>query len=155
MPPGMPKTTSQPTASSERTSDCAPVTFTGAPPGGAGLGRCPGGGAGTGLCLVLALVIGSASESEGGGWIGAGHEKTPADHRWSNEGWRVDERNFLGVDAPGNYEKVVQSLHASDVNGKDIIASNHAGRSSQILDARPGVAVPARGTETAGGNIGP
>src|SRR5690606_41882363 len=37
----MPKTTSEPTASSARTSDCAPVTRTGVPAGGAGFGRAP------------------------------------------------------------------------------------------------------------------
>ncbi|GAA2822935.1 hypothetical protein GCM10010452_58980 [Crossiella cryophila] len=58
-PPGMPKTISQPTDSSERTSDCAPVTRTGAPAGGVGRGLAPwdGGGGGVGLTWV----IGSAS----------------------------------------------------------------------------------------------
>ncbi|GAA1241015.1 hypothetical protein GCM10009676_27480 [Prauserella halophila] len=41
MPPGIPKTTSEPTASSARTSDCAPVTRTGVPAGGVGFGRGP------------------------------------------------------------------------------------------------------------------
>ena len=64
VPPGMPKTTSAPTASSERTRDCAPVTRTGVPAGGAGFGRAPGvPGVGPGFASLrdVALVIGSAS----------------------------------------------------------------------------------------------
>ncbi|GAB3378796.1 hypothetical protein GCM10027360_57220 [Amycolatopsis echigonensis] len=61
----MPNTTSAPTASSERTSDCAPVTRTGVPAGGAGFGRAPGtpGAVGPGFASLrdVALVIGSAS----------------------------------------------------------------------------------------------
>src|SRR3569833_4084589 len=63
-PPGMPKTTSAPTAASERTSDWAPVTRTGVPAGGAGFGRAPGvPGVGPGFASLRdeALVIGSAS----------------------------------------------------------------------------------------------
>src|SRR5256885_7523425 len=83
VPPGMPNTTLHPTASSERTSDCAPVTRTGAPLGAAGLGRLAcGGGVGTGFCRDMALVIWSASRSVGG----SGHEKTPADRHGSYEG---------------------------------------------------------------------
>ncbi|GAA4544736.1 hypothetical protein GCM10023192_55860 [Amycolatopsis samaneae] len=62
VPPGMPKTTSAPTASSERTSDWAPVTLTGVPAGGAGFGRAPGtpGAVGPGFASLrdVALVIG-------------------------------------------------------------------------------------------------
>ncbi|GAA0506056.1 hypothetical protein A8924_6508 [Saccharopolyspora erythraea NRRL 2338] len=68
--------------------------------------------------------------------MGPGTKKPPQTRRWSYEGWRVDGTNFLGVDAPGNYEKVDQSLHVLDVNGNHVAASNHAGRFSQILDAR-------------------
>src|SRR5439155_20688135 len=60
VPPGIPNTTSTPTASSERTSDCAPVTRTGAPAGGPGLGRGGGAGVGLGACRDVALVITSA-----------------------------------------------------------------------------------------------
>src|SRR4051794_28438637 len=74
VPPGMPNTTSAPTASSERTSDCAPVTRTGVPVGGAGFGRGGGAGVGagpwdaaTGFGREVALVIGSASLVE---WSG-------------------------------------------------------------------------------------
>src|SRR6266540_3535894 len=61
----MPNTTSTPTASSERTSDWAPVTRTGVPAGGVGFGRAgvPGRGgpgvAAAGAGRDVALVIGS------------------------------------------------------------------------------------------------
>src|SRR5215217_3717210 len=72
VPPGIPKTISTPTASSERTNDCAPVILSGVPTGGAGLGAAtPGGFGSAGVVskarpslvsdLEVALVIGSAS----------------------------------------------------------------------------------------------
>ncbi|GAA1273773.1 hypothetical protein GCM10009634_16040 [Saccharothrix xinjiangensis] len=80
MPPGMPKTTSQPTASRERTSDWAPVTRTGAPLGGAGFGRGPGRGddspgAGREVALVIFCLVVKGARS--------GHEKTLA----NPDGW--------------------------------------------------------------------
>src|SRR3954470_15117751 len=84
VPPGMPKTTSQPTASSDRTSDCAPVTRTGAPDGGAGLGRLPGVGApGLAAGRDVALVIGSASWVGG---VGVRTRKNPRRPDGSHEG---------------------------------------------------------------------
>src|SRR5437763_6210051 len=79
VPPGIPNTISQPTASSERTSEEDPVTRTGDPPGGAGFGGGPGRGAGcgpgTGACREVALVIFGCL------WLlESRHEKTPANH---------------------------------------------------------------------------
>src|ERR1041384_8671497 len=96
----MPKTTSQPTASSERTSDWAPVTRIGAPVGGAGLGRGPGrGDVGSGACRDGALVIIAS-------WVsGSGHEKTLDNPEMGRA--RVARRRRLfgsGVDAPEEYE---------------------------------------------------
>src|ERR1700744_3546386 len=81
-PPGIPNTTSQPTASKERTSDWAPVSLTGAPAGGAGLGRepacgwdTPGGGVGRGVALVIGFALRSWSEI----LSRSGQQKTPVD----------------------------------------------------------------------------
>src|SRR5919206_4006988 len=49
----MPNTASQPSASSERTRDCAPVIRTAAPTGGIGLGGC----AGVGIVLDTSLGV--------------------------------------------------------------------------------------------------
>src|SRR4051812_48113081 len=93
VPPGMPNTISQPTASSERTSEAEPVTRTGAPPGGAGFGGGPGRGGvapGTGACREGALVIGAASGSVVlRKFHGATSMKKPPSttlETWSNEG---------------------------------------------------------------------
>src|SRR5918997_63622 len=88
VPPGMPNTTSQPTSSSERTSDWAPVIGTaskrradgagagppagwpGRPGGGAGFGPDgPGTGPGRGVAVVICSSAPLDGESE--------HEKTP------------------------------------------------------------------------------
>ncbi|GAB2666025.1 hypothetical protein GCM10027271_26460 [Saccharopolyspora gloriosae] len=134
----MPKTISAPTDSSDRTSDCAPVTCAGASWDGAGLERCPGGGAGTGLCLVWALVIEFASV------------RTVVVGEWARKNPRRAEKGTVrglarrrcgassGVDAPGKYENVVQSQHGEDVNGTGATGSNHAGRDSRMVDAENG-----------------
>src|SRR5437764_5835041 len=56
----MPNTASHPSASSERTRDCAPLTRTGAPTGGAGLGGCVGLGMLVGLGISLDRSLGVA-----------------------------------------------------------------------------------------------
>src|SRR3954454_22865386 len=130
VPPGMPNTTSQPTSSSDRTSDFAPVIGTaskrragaaagapagpGRPGGGAGLGP---GGPGTGPGRGEAVVMGSSAHlrvSE--------HEKTP-DRRGAERGWRVDVRAHSGVDAPGKYEDE-DGGHGPTVAGRTAGASN-------------------------------
>src|SRR5437764_15233878 len=86
-PPGMPKATSQPTASNDRTSDWAAVSRTGAPAGGAGFGLGAdgaGGIPGVGLCRGVALVIGFASRSDREIWA----TKNPRRPDWSFEGAR-------------------------------------------------------------------
>lgn len=50
--------------------------------------------------------------------------KKPPPACWPYEGWRVDAANLLGVDAPGNYEKLIRSQHGLDVNGIRPTASN-------------------------------
>ncbi|GLY43646.1 hypothetical protein Amsp01_096690 [Amycolatopsis sp. NBRC 101858] len=108
----MPKTTSAPTASSERTRDCAPVTRTGVPAGGAGFGRAPGvPGVGPGFASLrdVALVIGSASWVSvslvrvffgarlvrwGGESLPVGNKK-PSPTVRSHEGSRVDAAESL------------------------------------------------------------
>src|SRR3954451_206825 len=91
-PPGMPKTTSAPASSSERTMDCAPVTCSGpiafattrgAATGlvtlavGAGVGVR--GGAGWGLWTIdVSLVLrGSCRVVLSGGVLGGEHRKAP------------------------------------------------------------------------------
>src|SRR6478752_10025545 len=97
----MPKTTSQPTSSSERTSDWAPVIGTalirgslpaavsarGVTAAWAGAGR-PGGGAGFGPDRGVAVVIWASPRCS---LTGSEHEKTP-DRRRAERGWRVDDR---------------------------------------------------------------
>src|SRR5258708_1557420 len=94
----MPKTTSTPIASSGRTSGWAPVTRTGMPAGGVGLGRAAGapgrGGAGvgaTGAGRDVALVIGFClvGRSAAGMWW-LGQQKTPVDRHRSYEGRAFD-----------------------------------------------------------------
>src|SRR3954451_5469603 len=141
VPPGMPNTTSQPTSSSDRTSDCAPVIGTaskrrtgaaagapagpGRPGGGAGLGP---GGPGTGPGRGEAVVMGSSAHlrvSE--------HEKTP-DRRGAERGWRVDVRAHSGVDAPGKYEDE-DGGHGADGSRSDRRAVKPLGRRSRIVDS--------------------
>ena len=57
VPPGIPNTASQPSASRERTRACAPVIRTGAPTGGVGLGGCTGFGISLGKSLGVAVVM--------------------------------------------------------------------------------------------------
>src|SRR4051795_5765845 len=148
----MPNTTSQPTSSSERTSDCAPVIGTaskrragaaaeapvgpGRLGGGAGLGP---GGPGTGPGRGEAVVMGSSAHlrvSE--------HEKTP-DRRRAERGWRVDVRAHSGVDGPGKYEDE-DGGHGPTVAGRTAGPSNRwdAGSTSWAVgglrDTRPGEA---------------
>src|SRR3954451_22204892 len=137
----MPNTTSQPTSSSERTSDCAPVIDTaskrragaaaeapagpGRLGGGAGLGP---GGAGTGPGRGEAVVMGSSAHlrvSE--------HEKTP-DRPGAERGWRVDVRTRSGVDAPGKYEDE-DGGHVGDRSRSPRRAAKVLGRRSRIVDS--------------------
>src|SRR3954463_5959676 len=136
----MPNTTSQPTSSSERTSDCAPVIGTaskrragaaaGAPAGagrlGGGAGLGPG-GPGTGPGRGEAVVMGSSAHlrvSE--------HEKTP-DRRRAERGGRVDVRAHSGVDVPGKYEDE-DGGHGADGSRSDRRAVKPLGRRSRIVD---------------------
>src|SRR3954451_128139 len=150
----MPNTTSQPTSSSERTSDCAPVIGTaskrragaadgtpagpGRAGGGAGLGP---GGPGTGPGRGEAVVMGSSAHlrvSE--------HEKTP-DRRGAERGWRVDVRTRSGVDAPGKYEDE-DGGHVGDRSRSDRRAAKVLGRRSRIVDSDRVIhPIPSRGRE--------
>src|SRR5690242_11618971 len=87
----MPNTASHPSASNERTRDCAPLTRTGAPTGGAGLGGCVGVGIGMdtslGVAVVMVLPYFHRLLSR---LHSPGHQKTLAARSGSSEGWRVD-----------------------------------------------------------------
>src|SRR6478752_6361749 len=128
----MPKTTSQPISSSERTSDCAPVIGTasnrfpatvsarGVTAAWAGAGR-PGGGAGFGPDRGVAVVIlGFASLLA----HGSEHEKSP-DRRRAERGWRVDDRGL----AQALTRLISTRTKACDMAGT--LAARRAGR--QIL----------------------
>jgi hypothetical protein len=122
VPPGIPNTASQPTASSESTSDCAPVTCVGSLTarraaegrvgGGVGFGG-PGTGAGRGIAVPalvpLPLVIwalprvcsvGCDVGSDVGRYSG---NKKPSPPGSAERGLRVDS-DFSGVDAPEKYD---------------------------------------------------
>src|SRR2546423_14916577 len=106
----MPNTASHPSASSERTRDCAPLTRTGAPTGGAGLGGCVGLGMLVGLGISLDRSLGVAVVIVLPYFhrlLSPGHQKTLAARSGSSEGWRVDVCKFFrrrAFDVRGRWE---------------------------------------------------
>src|SRR5690606_23140574 len=173
-PPGMPKTTSTPTASSDRTSDWAPVTRIGVPAGGAGLGAAglavpPAGlpaererARDVALVIVLPRSYTWCSRSWcllGVLWSsrsvcsGRRRMKKPPPTTRSDEGPRVDAARFTRYASTRGRITRLLSFCTPPTYPVTLRSVNSARRSSRMARRRGAPATPPTGPGTAPGTI--